>query len=81
MVLNIDYEHADTYLDLSYEDSVAIADWLASIFPDGYESPTDDEIVACIYNSIALSDSFEYQHDVTDFWESMEQFCNPNRGL
>ena len=33
----IDYEHADAYLDLSYEDSVAIADWLASMFSDGYE--------------------------------------------
>ena len=76
----VDYENAHMYLSLSEDDKREIDEWLQTLFPDGVDALSDDQLISAIYNELRNSDSFSYEYDITENWESMAQFLQTRTG-
>ena len=66
-------------ISLSEDDKREIDEWLQTLFPDGVDA-YDDQLISAIYNELRNSDSFSYEYDITENWESMAQFLQTRTG-
>ena len=75
----VNYATAHTILDLSPEDRLALDEWLATVFPNGWDHLSDEDMIMAVYTKL-LSDEFEYQPDIGDQWASVSQFLDSKTG-
>ena len=75
----VNYATAHTILDLSPEDRLALDEWLATVFPNGWDDLSDEAMIMAVYTKL-LSDEFEYQPDIGDQWASVSQFLDSKTG-
>jgi hypothetical protein len=75
----VNYATAHTILDLSPEDRLALGEWLATVFPNGWDHLSDEDMIMAVYTQL-LSDEFEYQPEIGDQWASVSQFLDSKKG-